>query len=77
MRNCLEWASETEKRKTGDSNSRQLFFRQFLLQMRGFPGDSGVKNLPANAGDVRDASLIPGSGRFLEEKMATHGTILA
>ena len=22
-----------------------------------------VKNLPANAGDTRDASLIPGSGR--------------
>ena len=22
-----------------------------------------VKNLPANAGDVRDADLIPGSGR--------------
>ena len=23
-----------------------------------------VKNWPANAGDVRDAGLIPGSGRF-------------
>ena len=23
-----------------------------------------VKNLPADAGDVRDADLIPGSGRF-------------
>jgi len=23
-----------------------------------------VKNLPANAGDMRDAGLIPGSGRF-------------
>ena len=29
--------------------------------MRGFPGGSAVKNLPANAGDV---VLIPGSGRF-------------
>ena len=28
--------------------------------MRGFPGDSVVKNPPANAGD---AGLIPGSGR--------------
>ena len=28
----------------------------------GFPGGSGVKNLPANAGD-EDASSIPGSGR--------------
>ena len=29
----------------------------------GFPGGSVVKNLPANAGDVRDMGLIPGSGR--------------
>ena len=28
--------------------------------MQGFPGDSVIKNLPANAGDV---GLIPGSGR--------------
>ena len=26
-----------------------------------------VKNTPANKGDVRDTSLIPGSGRFLGE----------
>ena len=25
-----------------------------------------VKNLPANAGDIRDVGLIPGSGRSLE-----------
>ena len=29
----------------------------------GFPGASGLKNLPANAGDARDAGLIPGLGR--------------
>jgi len=29
----------------------------------GFPGDTVVKNLPASAGDTRDMSLIPGSGR--------------
>ena len=29
----------------------------------GFPGGSVVKNLPANAGDTRDADLIPTSGR--------------
>ena len=28
----------------------------------GFPGDSVVKNPPANAGDIRHASLIPESG---------------
>ena len=37
-----------------------------------------VKNLPANAVDVRDLGLIPGSGRFpLEEGMATHSSTLA
>ena len=39
-----------------------------------FPGGSLVKNLPANA---QDADLIPGSGRSLEEEMATHSRILA
>ena len=29
----------------------------------GFPGDSVVKNLPANAGDIRDLSSISGSER--------------
>ena len=29
----------------------------------GFPVALVVKNLPANAGDIRDASLIPGLGR--------------
>ena len=31
--------------------------------LRGFPAGSEVKNSPANAGDTRDTSLIPGSGR--------------
>ena len=31
--------------------------------MRCFPGDSQVKNPPANAGDAGDAGLIPGLGR--------------
>ena len=32
-----------------------------------------VKNPLANAGDIRDVDLIPGSGRSPEEGMATHG----
>ena len=36
-----------------------------------------VENLPANAGDIRDAGLIPGSEDPLEEDMATHSSILA
>ena len=36
-----------------------------------------VKNLPANAGDIRDAGSISRSGRSLGEEMATHSSILA
>ena len=32
----------------------------------GFPGDSVVKNLPANSGDSGDVGSIPGSWRFPE-----------
>ena len=45
----------------------------------GFPGGAsgGKKILPAKARDVSDAGSIPGLGRFLEEYMATHSSILA
>ena len=36
-----------------------------------------VKNLPANAGDMRDVGSIPGSGRSLEEEVANHSSVLA
>ena len=36
-----------------------------------------IKNLPANAGDIRNAGLIPGLERSLEEAMTTHSSILA
>ena len=36
-----------------------------------------VKNPPDNEGDIRDMGSIPGSGRSLEEGMATHSSILA
>ena len=34
-----------------------------VLNERGFPGGPVVKNVPANAGDKRDACSIPGSSR--------------
>ena len=40
----------------------------------GFPGGTVVKNLPANAGDSRDAGSIPGS---LEKEMANYSNTLA
>ena len=33
-----------------------------------------VKNLPANAGDLRDVVLVPGLGDPLEKGMATHSS---
>ena len=38
---------------------------------------SVAKNLPANAGGIRDVGLIPESGRFLEEGVAAHSNIVA
>jgi len=35
-----------------------------------------VKNLPANAGDIRDMGLILGWEDALEKGMATHSSIL-
>ena len=43
----------------------------------GFPGGSMLKTLPANAGDVGDAGLIPGSGRSPGVRNGTHSSILA
>ena len=42
-----------------------------------FSGSTVVKNLPANAGDARDASSIPGWEDPLEKEMTTHSSILA
>ena len=36
-----------------------------------------VRNPSANAGDMRDVGLIPGTGRSLEEGVAAHSSILA
>ena len=43
----------------------------------GFPDGLVMKNSSANARDVGNTGLIPGSGNSLEEEMATHSIILA
>ena len=42
-----------------------------------FPSVLVVKNLPTKAGDTGDTHLIPGWGRYPEEEMATHSSIVA
>ena len=36
-----------------------------------------VNSLPANAGDIKDVALIPGSGRSPGGGLATHSSVLA
>ena len=43
----------------------------------GCPNGAVVKNHLTNAGDIRDAGLIPGLGRSMKWKMVTHSCILA
>ena len=38
----------------------------YMYMYMGFPGGLVVKNPPANAGEVKDAGSIPGSGRCPE-----------
>ena len=47
------------------------------VEYTGFPCGAVVKNLPASAGDTRDAGSISGLGRFLEQEMATQSSTLA
>ena len=47
------------------------------VKFKGFPGDSVVKNLPANAEDSRDVGSILGWEHPLEEEMATLSCIRA
>ena len=57
---------------------RILLLLLFLSNsIRDFPGDSVVRNSPANAGDARDLGWIPGLEDPLEKEMATHSSILA
>ena len=45
--------------------------------MWGSPGDSVVKNPPADSGDAGDIGSIPELGRSPKKEMATHSSILA
>ena len=38
-------------------------FWQEAMSFVGFPGVTRIKNLPANAGDIRDMGSVPGLGR--------------
>ena len=60
---------------------RKPYFLKRALEVTRFSHElsvgSVVKNLPANGGDAGDMSSIPGSGRALQEHMATCSSVLA
>ena len=63
-----------------DWATKHMQYIRFMLKyffLRGFPGCSVVKPLPANAGDTRDVVRSLGQEDPLEEEMATHPSILA
>ena len=57
-----------------DSGKLDFFF---LINLMGLPVGTVVKNLPANAGDIRVVSPIPGLEISPGEEMATYSSILA
>ena len=46
-------------------HSQEIGIRTYIVLL-GFPGSTVIKNQLANAGDTRDASSVPGSGRSPE-----------
>ena len=48
-----------------------------IILVMGFPGGSGIKNLPANAGAAGDTVSVSGWEDPLEEEMATRSNIPA
>ena len=68
----------TIEENSGSSSEALSFPNHYCLTLlRAFPGDTVVKNLPANVGDERDSGSIPESEDPLEEERATHSSVLA
>ena len=67
------WSSPGQNTGVGSHSLLQGIFPSRLVFILStakvdFPDGSVVKNLPANAGDMGNAGLIPGSGRSPEEE---------
>ena len=64
----LGWRNKVQRvmllgpKKEEKSMSKEVGFDRLLRDRRGVSSDMVVKNLPASAGDSRDAGSIPGSG---------------
>ena len=58
-------------------NNNLNCLKAIYKSIQGFPGDTVVKNPPANARDTRDAGSIPGLGRFPRVENGTPSCIIA
>ena len=67
----------TEYRNVTFTDFQSSWCQRMQVLIRYFPGGSVVKNLPANAGDLRDPGSIPGLEDPLKKEMATHSSIVA
>ena len=54
---------ESHARKTHTHTHTHTLYVESLAKLLVFPGESAIKNLPANAEDTRYVGLIPGWGR--------------
>ena len=57
------WATVCGVRELDMTELLALSLSLHKQSIKGFPGDSAIKNLLANAGDTGDMCMIPGSGR--------------
>ena len=81
---CLTWRTSKDLLDS-TGNSAQYFVMTYLAKeseigpriCMGFPGGSVVKNLPANAGDIKTRVSSLGREDPVEEGMAAHSSILA
>ena len=67
----------TSKFLIHQSNFKHTFYPFVLLNLRASQVALVVKNMPANARDIRDPGLIPGQEDPLKKGMATHSSVLA
>ena len=58
-RPCGALTTQALRKKETDKKQTIRFWK-----LKGVPGGAVIKTLPASAGDSRDASSIPGLGRF-------------
>ena len=67
----MKKVKQVRRRKTS------IIYLHIYMESRGFPGDTEVKNLPANAGDSRNSGSIPRRGRSPGGGHVNHSRILA